>query len=248
MREFEMALYEGMLVSFGKVLAKYNAFAQGSILRDVGKEMIEYLGTHGFPFEETGTSDDLGRMIDLFVSNGFAERVDIVPMERGNNFVWHHLYGAAAYRELHEVSANPFLACPLNICLFHLAEKQHKSLRLLRKTFDLEHDVVESQYELVEHMEPLGGPFDPLVLENARLYELAHERAERLEKAMSEIKTLRGILPICLECKKIRNDSGFWQQVEAYIRDNSELRFSHGYCPDCAKKVMQDIEDTGNPG
>ena len=83
-REFEQILYEGMLVAFGKVLARYDAFAQASGLRDVGRERIDYLGTHGYPFKEEGGQEDLSRMIDLFVSNGFAERLEVhhpvVPM------------------------------------------------------------------------------------------------------------------------------------------------------------------------
>ena len=58
-----------------------------------------------------------------------------------------------------------------------------------------------------------------------------------LEKAMSEIKTLKGLIPICSSCKKIRDDQGFWQAVEVYIRDRTEAEFSHGICPDCARKL-----------
>jgi hypothetical protein len=59
MQDFERILYEALLVAFGKILAKYNAFAQGSILKDVGKEIIDYLNSHGFEFEETGQLEDL---------------------------------------------------------------------------------------------------------------------------------------------------------------------------------------------
>jgi AmiR/NasT family two-component response regulator len=59
---------------------------------------------------------------------------------------------------------------------------------------------------------------------------------EELEKALAEIKTLRGILPICSHCKKIRDDKGYWNQIESYIRDHSEAEFSHSVCPDCLKK------------
>jgi PAS domain S-box-containing protein len=57
-----------------------------------------------------------------------------------------------------------------------------------------------------------------------------------LEKALSEIKTLRGFLPICSHCKKIRNDEGYWQQIEKYLSEHSEAEFSHGICPDCMSK------------
>lgn len=58
---------------------------------------------------------------------------------------------------------------------------------------------------------------------------------EKLEKAFSEIKRLRGILPICSFCKKIRDDKGYWNQVEVYVKEHSEADFSHSLCPDCAK-------------
>lgn len=62
-----------------------------------------------------------------------------------------------------------------------------------------------------------------------------------LEQALDEIKTLRGILPICSSCKKIRNDNGYWEQIENYIRDHSEAEFSHGLCNDCAKRLYPEF-------
>ena len=63
---------------------------------------------------------------------------------------------------------------------------------------------------------------------------------DELQKALNEIKTLRGILPICSYCKKIRDDKGYWNQIEKYISDHSEAGFSHGICPECAKKMYPD--------
>jgi hypothetical protein len=60
---------------------------------------------------------------------------------------------------------------------------------------------------------------------------------ERAENALAEVKTLRGFLPICSSCKKIRNDKGYWQAVEQYITEHSEAEFTHGLCPDCLKKL-----------
>jgi hypothetical protein len=237
MEDFEKTLYEAILVAFGKTLAKYNAFAQGTILKDVGQEIIEYLNCHGFEFEETGELEDLSTLTELFVKHGFAERLDIEPTEKGQNYIWHNLYGIEAYEELHEISDNPFLACPLNSCLYYVADKHNKSMQLLSKSFDLETGIAESQYQIVDKEISEGEDFDPLVIENARLYQLAQERADRLEKAQQEIKTLRGIIPICTSCKKIRDDEGYWQQVETYIGDHSEALFSHGVCPDCMEEL-----------
>ena len=62
-----------------------------------------------------------------------------------------------------------------------------------------------------------------------------------LEKMLSEIKTLRGIIPICAECKKIRTDKGAWKHIESYICEHSDAEFSHGICPDCEKKIYPDL-------
>ncbi|MCL4458095.1 MAG: transporter substrate-binding domain-containing protein [Nitrospirae bacterium] len=72
---------------------------------------------------------------------------------------------------------------------------------------------------------------------------LIEERAKKLQKTIAEVRTLRGILPICSYCKKIRNDKGYWEQMEMYIREHSEAEFSHGMCDDCAKKAFNELED-----
>jgi len=64
--------------------------------------------------------------------------------------------------------------------------------------------------------------------------ELIHE----LQEALANVKTLRGLVPICANCKKIRDDKGYWQQVETYVRDHSEAIFSHGLCPECIKDLF----------
>ena len=64
-----------------------------------------------------------------------------------------------------------------------------------------------------------------------------------LQKALDEIKTLRGILPICAACKKIRNDDGYWQQIESYISEHSDAAFSHGICEECARELYPELYD-----
>lgn len=61
------------------------------------------------------------------------------------------------------------------------------------------------------------------------------------ERALDEVKVLKGFLPICASCKKIRDDNGYWRQIEAYIKEHSEAEFSHGLCPDCVKKLYPDL-------
>jgi two-component system, OmpR family, response regulator VanR len=63
----------------------------------------------------------------------------------------------------------------------------------------------------------------------------------QLRQALAEVKKLSGLLPICASCKRIRDDKGYWQQIEGYIRDHSEADFSHGICPECARRLYPDI-------
>jgi DNA-binding response OmpR family regulator len=65
------------------------------------------------------------------------------------------------------------------------------------------------------------------------------QRVRELEEALSRVKTLQGLLPICSYCKKIRNDRNYWQQVEGYISDHTEAQFSHGICPECYAQFVQ---------
>ena len=64
---------------------------------------------------------------------------------------------------------------------------------------------------------------------------------EELQKALKEVKVLRGLIPICASCKKVRNDGGFWQQLEEYLGEHSEAEFSHGLCQPCIKKLYPGV-------
>ena len=75
-----------------------------------------------------------------------------------------------------------------------------------------------------------------------KLRELELRRTnEELQQALREVKVLRGLIPICASCKKIRNDGGFWQQIEEYIGEHSEAEFSHGICQPCLKKLYPGV-------
>lgn len=71
----------------------------------------------------------------------------------------------------------------------------------------------------------------PKVVEHQKLI------TEKFRRADDEVKILRGFLPICASCKQIRDDKGYWKQIETYITEHSEAQFSHGICPDCMKKL-----------
>jgi hypothetical protein len=71
------------------------------------------------------------------------------------------------------------------------------------------------------------------------LEERVSERTAELQQAIDRVKVLRGLLPICSSCKKIRDDQGYWTQLEIYIHQHSEADFTHGLCPDCAERLFQ---------
>ncbi len=69
------------------------------------------------------------------------------------------------------------------------------------------------------------------------------KKNKALEEALANVKQLSGMLPICASCKKIRDDKGYWSEVESYISEHTETVFSHGMCPDCEKNAYQDLEN-----
>ena len=84
-----------------------------------------------------------------------------------------------------------------------------------------------------------------IVIFSFRLDTAAKERENiilDLQDALAEVMTLRGIIPICSYCKKVRDDKGYWNQIESYIRDHSEADFSHSICPECAKELYPDLQ------
>lgn len=100
--------------------------------------------------------------------------------------------------------------------------------------------------------EPFGyllKPFDTKTLQTTielALYkhQMEQERAallRQLQEALASIKTLRGLLPICAACKKIRDDHGYWNQLEAYLSQHSDVQFTHGICPDCVRQRYPDL-------
>jgi hypothetical protein len=115
----------------------------------------------------------------------------------------------------------------------------------------------EMNDELIVHKDHLETLIDERTSELTtaydRLQEELHERAiieenlieerNRLMEALAEVKTLSGLLPICSSCKKIRDDGGYWNQIEKYVQEHSGATFSHGICPDYAKKLYPEFSD-----
>ncbi|MDD3990938.1 MAG: hypothetical protein PHV70_02190 [Desulfobacteraceae bacterium] len=105
------------------------------------------------------------------------------------------------------------------------------SAKLLDERSRLEQKVAERTRDLQGANEQLEGEI------------LQHRQTiEKLENTLAEVKQLQGILPICSYCKKIRDDAGYWNQLEKYLREHSDARLSHGICPDCAREHFPELD------
>ncbi len=98
-------------------------------------------------------------------------------------------------------------------------------------------DILEAFSKAVALEEERKLSQDRLTLSNEELVRKNNE----IEAALAKVKTLSGLLPICSSCKRIRDDKGYWNQIEIYIRDHSEAEFSHCMCQECAEKLYPNL-------
>jgi hypothetical protein len=131
-----------------------------------------------------------------------------------------------------------------------IVDQSHEFAMGLAEHFDVLHKVSkgilsarvsgESEVELLESLKRVTNEtiesIDREITERKQIEKEREKLISELQEALATIKTLRGILPICSYCKKIRDDQGYWNQLEAYISDHSKAEFSHCMCPECAKK------------
>jgi PAS domain S-box-containing protein len=130
---------------------------------------------------------------------------------------------------------------------------QDRDIALTRQAIQVEDDVRHTDgtlhtslgikfplYDAKGNVYAIGGIFTDIT-ERKRAEQEREQLIGALQEALANIKTLRGLLPICAACKKIRDDSGYWSQIEAYVQAHSDAVFSHGICPDCARRLYGDI-------
>jgi hypothetical protein len=109
----------------------------------------------------------------------------------------------------------------------------------------LTHAPHSSQYYVVWNTCIRLAAFQSIGYSVAKIHDLIFRERRltiKLNQSLLEIKTMEAILPICCQCKKIRDDKGNWQQIESYIREHSNTEFSHGYCPECGQKALHEIK------
>lgn len=155
----------------------------------------------------------------LFTTGAFA----------GTPVYWSIMQGTLVSRFVISVFALPFL---YGYLIWESRRKgveiEHRPvLAILKQMAEVEHELTCAQQEILRR----------------KVAEAERDRViEKLKQALSEVKTLRGFLPICSFCKNIRDDQGYWNQIESYIRAHSDAEFSHGVCPECAKKHYPQID------
>ncbi len=109
--------------------------------------------------------------------------------------------------------------------------------KLTQKVFELENLNSTLEGRVMERTRELNEVNAALQAETAGHLQTIAE----LELALTKVRTLSGLLPICCSCKDIRNDQGYWLQLESYFQEHSDARFSHGICPKCAQKLYPDL-------
>jgi hypothetical protein len=100
----------------------------------------------------------------------------------------------------------------------------------------------KAEYHLIRHQQDLTETVQHRTQELQSANAVLQEKNRDLEAAMKQIKTLSGLLPICMHCKKIRDDKGYWQQMETYIHKHSDAQFSHSICRECAEQYYPDLD------
>ena len=103
-------------------------------------------------------------------------------------------------------------------------------------------DVIHCFDLIVEPLQDAGGTLLGLIC-SATDITSSKNLIAKLQEALNQVQLLRGLLPICASCKKIRDQSEVWQPLESYIQAHSEAKFSHGVCPDCLRKLYPEYSD-----
>jgi len=144
-----------------------------------------------------------------------------------------------------DVGANSFIVKPYDPEFLNAQIRVLLANRELGKrcSFDVEFEfmfqgrTVRLSTDRMQFFELLMSSFENLLVKHREL----EGKNRELEEAVAQIKTLHGLIPICMHCKKIRNDEGYWEQLEVYLRDHTEAEFSHALCPGCRDELYPGV-------
>lgn len=164
------------------------------------------------------------------------------------------------YRYVNRAFSTPFGREPRQVIggrIYDLfsADEAEKRMTVVRKAFATGQPIVfevrvptaQGDTFYITSVKPIRGPEGNVtsvvciskdITERKRVEVEREELIRNLKAALQEVRTLSGLLPICSHCKKIRDDKGYWTQIESYIRDHSHADFTHGICPECAREFF----------
>jgi len=130
-----------------------------------------------------------------------------------------------------EMGAGDYITKPFNSALVRLRVRNHLELKYQR-------DLLTAR---TNELQRLNSELVHEVNERANVQLSNEQLINELRTAMAEVKTLSGLLPICASCKQVRDDQGYWSQIETYLRKHTDISFSHGLCTECAHKLYPDF-------
>jgi PAS domain S-box-containing protein len=175
-----------------------------------------------------------GSLLTEWITDAYTRITGYLPEESTTPGSWEGLVHADDLR-LAQKHLETLFAGQTDVCEFRIVRKDNEVRWLrdhARPVWDDDQDRVVRIYAAAQDI-------------TART--LAREERERLirelQDALSKVRTLKGLLPICASCKKIRDDSGYWTAVETYILQHSDAEFTHGICPDCARRLYPDFAE-----
>lgn len=93
------------------------------------------------------------------------------------------------------------------------------------------------------HFATTFGEFAAIALHNSRTLDTLQSTIDTLQSTLQEVHELRDILPICMKCRKVRSDDGYWAALEEYVERKAHVLFSHSYCPECSEQVMRELDE-----
>jgi len=256
--ELSQFLYEfSMTIGSSLDLHKMLRCSLSTLLRKVGcsaggVHLIRQEGYNKFWFEQvfsiprnTGSIDEYCEALSLLKKNmqgkELAEFLSQLPISKAisakSSFVIIELQGIGVMVLIKNgPQLDPFLLKALQPVFNKLADGCTSCLQsdeLIEHRQNLEEMVQEKSAEILVKNKLLQEE----IAENKRVNRENEKLIGQLQEALSNIKTLSGMLPICAKCKNIRDDKGYWNEIEVYIQNHSETLFSHSICPDCAAQL-----------
>lgn len=191
-------------------------------------------------------NDEIQEIVNDVLESGFLAHT-IISVPKTYSLVFLPLIQESKPQKVMLVGHETSFALPKELLNVYLAlaglvsttiTRHASEIELKKHRSHLEEIVATRTMELSEANRKLSQQ----IIERNRALEALEEERCRLMQALDEVRTLRGIVPICSYCKKIRDDQGYWSQVEKYISDRSDATFSHGICPTCFEKQMKELD------